>query len=295
MPLLVSIIIPTYNSARFLPDAVSSAFAQTYPYLECIVVDDGSTDNTRDLLQQLLIRYPALKTAAKENGGPSSARNLGLRLCSGDLVSFLDADDVLLPDKIQRQINFMEEHLEVDFVYGDYLVVTETLKPIAIFSAELPRNLHPLDALCYRNWFNPLVPLIRRRVLDRVGEFDEELLVAEDWDYWIRCAKVVHMTHLDGAVAMYRQHPQQVHRDYAHMREACMRVVTKHFRQDGRRRRSAMAAIDLNDAKHCWKHSEYSASVLALMRYAVQDRFGLHTGGLWPQVTAMMQSQLKPL
>lgn len=292
MPPLVSVIIPSYNSARFLAEAVKSVFAQTYSALECIVVDDGSTDNTDEVLQQLLARYPSLRTARKTNGGLSSARNLGLRLCSGDVVSFLDADDVLLPSKIEVQVNFLNDHPDVGIVYGDYLIVTEDMRSLALFTAEMPRKLHPLDALCYRNWFNPLVPLIRRSVIEAVGEFDEELPVAEDWDYWIRCAKVARLSHLPKAVAMYRQHSGQLHRDHARMRSACIRVVHKHFSQDPIRLRVAMAAIDFKDAKYYWHRRDFRASVLAVMRYALRGRLGFRAGRIWQQFKAMTHSQL---
>jgi glycosyltransferase involved in cell wall biosynthesis len=295
MPPLVSVIIPSYNSARFLAEAVKSAFAQTYTSLECIVVDDGSTDNTDEVLQQLVSCYPSLRTAKKTNGGPSSARNLGLRLCRGDAVSFLDADDVLLPGKIESQVNFLEDHPEVGLVYGDYLIVTENLHAFALFTAEMPRKLHPLDALCYRNWFNPLVPLIRRSVIEAVGEFDEGLPVAEDWDYWIRCAKVTRMSYVSKAVAMYRQHSGQLHRDHAGMRDACIRVIHKHFCQDPIRLRVAMAAIDFKDAKYYWHKRDCCASFLAVMRYALRGRLGISAGRIWQQFKAMTHSQLEPL
>ena len=295
MPPLVSVIIPSYNSARFLAEAVKSVFAQTYSALECIVVDDGSTDNTDEVLQQLVSRYPSLRTARKTNGGLSSARNLGLRLCRGDVVSFLDADDVLLPGKIELQVNFLNDHPDVGIVYGDYLIVTEDLRSLALFTAEMPRKLFPLDALCYRNWFNPLVPLIRRSVTEAVGEFDEELPVAEDWDYWIRCAKVTRMSHLPKAVAMYRQHGGQLHRDHARMRNACIRVVHKHFCQDPIRLRVAMAAIDFKDAKYYWHKRDFHASFLAVMRYVLKGRMGVSAGRIWQQFKVMTHSQLRPL
>lgn len=295
MTMLVSVIIPAYNSARFLADAVRSVFAQTYSVRECIVVDDGSTDNTKEVLEKLLALYPLLKAARQANGGPSSARNLGMRLCSGDVVSFLDADDVLLPDKIERQVRFLEDHPHVGMVYGDYLVVKDDLQPLAFFRAAMPRRMHPLDALAYRNWFNPLVTLIRRSVLEQVGDFDESLAAAEDWDYWIRCAKLVPMAHLGGAVALYRQHPSQVHRNYSRMRESCIRVIMKHFSEDHARLRGAMAAIDLKDVRYFWREGEFSAGLASLMRYALKDRFGLRAGSIWRQLGAIAQSQLRPL
>lgn len=295
VPPLVSVIIPTFNSGRYLADAVRSVFAQTYPAVECVVIDDGSTDETDDILNELLRLHPCLKTARKANGGLSSARNMGLGLCSGDLVSFLDADDVLLPDKIERQVAFLNAHPDIGFVYGDYLLVTENLQPFAFFTAEMPRGLDPLDALCYRNWFNSLVALVRRTVIDRVGNFDEELAVAEDWDYWIRCANVARISYLAGPVALYRQHQSQIHRDYSRMRLACIQVAKKNFCENRKRLRTAMAAIELTHAKHLWRQGERVSSVHALLNYAVRGRFGLQIGSILRQLQAIAQTQLKPL
>lgn len=292
---LVSVIIPSYNRERYLPDAVRSVFQQTYPALECIVIDDGSTDHTSSVLQRLLTQYPSLRVARKRNGGPSSARNLGLRLCSGSLVSFLDADDILLPDKLERQVNFLYNHPDVGIVYGDYLVVTEDLTPMALFVAEIPHTLDQVDAFCYRNWFNPLVPMIRKEVTDTVGDFDEELSVAEDWDYWIRCASVTRLSYMAGPVALYRQHGEQLHRDYFRMRNACIRVAMKHFGHSRERLRGAMAAIELTHAKHLWKEHDVSASFVALLKYVFMDYCGLHAGGILLQLKAMRQSQLKSI
>src|ERR1035438_7707365 len=138
---LVSVIIPAFNSARYLADAVESVFAQTYSEVECIVIDDGSTDHTNELLKELLKVHPGLKTARKTNGGPSSARNMGLRESTGDFISFLDADDALIPDKIERQVAFLNAHPDVGIVYGDCLIATETLRPVELYTAEMPREL----------------------------------------------------------------------------------------------------------------------------------------------------------
>lgn len=292
---LVSVIVPTYNCAHYLEAAVESVFGQTYSALECIVIDDGSTDQTNEILAKLSARFPSLITAKKVNGGLSSARNLGLRLCSGDFVSFLDADDILLPDKIERQVQFLDAHPEVGLVYSDYLVVSEDLHPLAVFVAELPRDLDPLDAFCYRNWFNSLVTIIRRAIIDEVGDFDEDLAVAEDWDYWIRCATITRISYLAGTVALYRQHGNQLHRDHRRMRQACLQVATKSFGENRNRLRIAVASIELNYARNLWKRRAMVASFLALMKYAIRDGFGLRKGPMLRQLAVIFQSQLKPL
>src|SRR5215831_9468158 len=121
---IVSVVIPTYNNARFLPEALDSLLGQTYRDFELIVVDDGSTDDTLEVLKPYrhLIRY-----VRKENGGPASARNLGIRHASGELIAFQDADDIWLPDKLQLQVDYLREHPEVGLVFsGSIFFGTET-------------------------------------------------------------------------------------------------------------------------------------------------------------------------
>jgi glycosyltransferase involved in cell wall biosynthesis len=295
IPPLVSVIIPAYNNVGYLEDAVDSVFGQTYPAMECIVIDDGSTDHTAQIIEKVSKKYPSLKTARKVNGGPSSARNMGLRMCSGDFVSFLDHDDVLLPDKISRQVDFLNAHPDVGLVHSDYLVVSKELHPLAVFAAEMPRGMDPLDALCYRNWFNPLVALVRRSLIDKIGDFDAELDGAEDWDYWIRCAKATRISYLAGPVALYRQHGGQMSRNYYRMKSACLLVAKKNFNENGRRLRLAMAAIELTYARHLWIQRQRPASLAALLKSGLQHGFGLHMGNMLRQFQIMTQSQLKPL
>lgn len=293
MPPLVSVIIPTFNSARFLSDAVRSAFVQTYPAVECLIIDDGSTDHTADVIAHLKEQYPQLRAFRKTNGGPSSARNLGLKFCCGSMIAFLDADDMLLPDKIERQVASLEQHPEVGVVYGDYLLAREDMHPVALFSAEMPPGLTPLDALCYRNWFNPVVTLIRKTVVEQVGEFDEEIPVGEDWDYWIRCATVTRFVHLKGPVAVYRQHESQIHRDHLRMKTSCIQVAKKNF-HSGSRLRTAMASIHLTEAKYLWRRRERVASALALLKSTVEAWLGL-PGCLPKRVGFVFYSQLRSL
>jgi glycosyltransferase involved in cell wall biosynthesis len=292
---LVSVIIPAFNSAQYLVDAVESVFAQTYSAVECMVIDDGSTDHTQELLSELLKLHPGLKTARKKNGGLSSARNLGMRKSTGEFISFLDADDALIPDKIERQVAFLNAHPDTGLVYGDSLIATETLRPVEMYTTEMPRELEPIDALCYRNWFAPMVPLVRRTVTDRVGEFDEELAAAEDWDYWIRCAKVTRISYLAGAVSLYRMHPGQMHHDYFRMRRAHIQVATKQFGDDPGRLRGAMAAIQWIYAKYLWSRHDKIATALAVAKFAVIGGFGFHVRYIAGPLEKIVKSQLKPV
>jgi glycosyltransferase involved in cell wall biosynthesis len=118
---VISVIIPAYNVAQFLREAVDSALAQTRRDIEAIVVDDGSTDGSADMLRDL--DDPRLRVIRQDNAGSAAARNAGLRLASGNLVAFLDADDRWAPQNLERQAAFLESHPEVDMTFGHSLAV----------------------------------------------------------------------------------------------------------------------------------------------------------------------------
>ena len=112
----VTVIIPSYNAEAFLSDAVTSVLHQTWRELELIIVNDGSTDATRSIAEQFSQKDHRVKIVDKPNGGLSSARNAGMAAASGDTICFLDADDSLLPDKLQRQVAFLEQFPGCDLV-----------------------------------------------------------------------------------------------------------------------------------------------------------------------------------
>lgn len=177
----VDVIIPTYNSGHFLKSALDSVVRQTYPINKIFVVDDGSTDSTKDVVSNFSgIEYEYIK-----NSGPSKARNVGISKSSADCIAFLDADDVWEPQKIDRQIKKLQENPKAGLIYCNHTVkntVTNTelktdFKKKVIFSDLLVENTVIK---------NPSVALIPRKVLDDVGYFDEQLRYGEDWDLWMR-------------------------------------------------------------------------------------------------------------
>lgn len=108
MPVLVSIVVPCYNQARFLDEALNSVLCQSYAHWECIIVNDGSPDNTREVVEEWLKRDSRFIYIEKENGGLSSARNRGLEIAKGNYIQFLDADDLLCCNKLQKQIQILD-------------------------------------------------------------------------------------------------------------------------------------------------------------------------------------------
>jgi glycosyltransferase involved in cell wall biosynthesis len=184
----VSVIIPAYNSARYLLDAIDSVFAQTYKDLEVIVIDDGSTDNTKEILEPYMDRIIFLQQA---NSGPSKARNLGIQRSSGEYLAFLDADDIWYPEKMERQIGMFLENPQYMLVHSNALVKAEDnsqpdkfwfdskkrVKSGKVFSDLLAECFIILSSV-----------IIKRQCLDKTGIFDTNVEPWEGYDLWLRFA-----------------------------------------------------------------------------------------------------------
>jgi glycosyltransferase involved in cell wall biosynthesis len=193
----VSVIIPAYNYGRFLPDALESLRAQTYSDWECIVVDDGSTDDTTAVLRVAAANDSRLRCVSQANAGPSAARNRGIAESVGDYIQFFDADDVLPPTKLEAQVRVMETDPSVGIVYSDARFFQDSatnlishrvpgLRPSTTPDSPSPDPL--LRALVHNNIMAIEGPLIRRTAVTTVGLFEESVVRQEDWQYWLRCA-----------------------------------------------------------------------------------------------------------
>jgi glycosyltransferase involved in cell wall biosynthesis len=185
VPTLVSVVLPTYNRAETLPRAVSSVLAQSYPALELIIVDDGSTDRTPDLLASMddgRVRYLRLDGRS----GPATARNAGIAAAAGDLVAFQDSDDEWLPTKLSAQVSMIEAGgPEVGWVGGRHRIVLgaeiqEVGPELVIAGID-----HLPDLLDGRAFVTPTW-LVRRETLERTGLFREDMPCLEDWDLIFR-------------------------------------------------------------------------------------------------------------
>ena len=179
-PVTISAIIPTYNRASVILRSLGSVLAQTTPVTEAIVVDDGSTDNTRETLAPYLdwIRY-----IYQENTGVSAARNRGAREARGEWLAFLDSDDEWLPRKIECQLEAVQAEPQAILVYGGVRVREpdgSEREARGIPSSEV------VVALRSGTVFMPSVAMVRRDVFLQAGGFDESLSLGEDWDLWLR-------------------------------------------------------------------------------------------------------------
>lgn len=240
---LVSVIIPAYNAAGYLEDTVDSVLRQTYPRVQAVIVDDGSTDETPAVAARLAAQDPRVQVVRQDNRGLPGARNTGIRHAAGEYLVFLDADDLLAPDKVERQLGYLLAHPETDLVYSDYLMVSETLFPL---SYERTFKRLPLrEAYRYTNVFPVMAALLRASLARRVGGFDASLHACEDWDFWLRCERAGRFAYLPGQVCSYRQHGTQMHRRYAFMWANITRMAQKNFGQGTRAYRTVLGSF-------CW-------------------------------------------
>jgi len=208
---LVSVVIPNYNYARFLPEALESVLGQTYPEVEILVVDDGSTDDSLVVLR----RYDGrIRMLSQRNGGVSRARNLGIRESRGALVAFLDPDDAWLPEKLTKQVALIESrgfgmvYSGLRFVGEDGAVRGQTTDGL---SGWVLKELALLE--------KPGVPasgssaVIRRECFDVLGLFDPALSTSADWDLWRRIAGRYEIGMVREPLVSYRLHGASMHRD----------------------------------------------------------------------------------
>jgi len=225
---LVSFIIPTHNYGRYVVEAVESALAQTYRNFEIIVVDDGSTDNTPELMAPLQDRVCYIR---QEQRGPSAARNAGIKVARGELIAFLDADDVWLPHKTATQVSYLVAHPEIGLVCGRTRRTGNQAKDqprIGYRRRRALRKLITLEAgaafnnlfLSPRNYIATSTVMLRRQCLDLVGDFDESLFRVEDLNLWLRVARHFGIARLPEILALHRFHESNLALDREAMRKA---------------------------------------------------------------------------
>ncbi len=235
----VSVIIPVYQGEAYLGEAIRSALSQTHPPLEVLVIDDGSTDRTREIVTA----YGApVRYVHQTNAGPAAARNRGLRLARGDAIAFLDADDLWTPHKLAQQTERLESGDPADVVLGYAQPIVSRADAVAADEFELsgqPALAQHLGSA-----------LIRRSAFDRIGVLDESRLHCEDWDWFMRAREegLRLLVHTD-VVLYYRQHPESLTRGSQEMRKAEM---LKTFKKslDRRRRLAGATPLSLASVAH---------------------------------------------
>ncbi len=213
--------MPSYNTAQFIATSIDSVLNQDYPNIELIVIDDGSTDGSLDLLRSYGGRITLI---TQQNQGSAVARNAGLSAAQGDFIAFLDSDDIWLPGKLRTQVAYLQAHPDIGMAYSRWLPWRPDAQgaypePAALVPAapaeDVPASDVPLVA-AYSGWLynrllfgsllHTITTIARRELIAEVGQFDPQLKRGQDYDYWLRASRLTEIHKLDRIHALYRLH-----------------------------------------------------------------------------------------
>jgi len=219
-PATVSVIIPTFNGAQYIAETMASVLDQTRDDLELIVVDDGSTDRTREIVAGY---GPPVRLVTQPNAGVSTARNRGIREARGAFICLLDQDDYWFPDKLERQLQAMAAHPQCGVVYSSFFPWQPDAAGIFPTPGSYDPSRYPDDIdpeysgwiyhqLLIDCWMLTSTAMFRQDVFERCGSFDETLPYSEDWALWLVMSRTYPFVKLNRPSTLYRQHPRQGNR-----------------------------------------------------------------------------------
>jgi glycosyltransferase involved in cell wall biosynthesis len=224
----ISIVIPAYNAEKTILDTITSAQNQTFSDFEIIIINDGSTDKTLELINTL--KDIRIKVFSYDNRGLSTARNRGIGLAVGDFITFLDADDLWTADKLELQFLALQNYPKAGLAYSWTSFMDEQGKT---YYADKPKFVagDVLKELLQGNFLcSGSNPLIKRSVIEAVGEFDPTLRSAEDWNYWLRIAERWEFALVPKAQIFYRQSAKSMSSKVEYMEKFQLEVVERAFK-----------------------------------------------------------------
>jgi glycosyltransferase involved in cell wall biosynthesis len=226
---LVSVIIPNYNHAQYIGEAIQSVLGQKYRNFEIIVVDDGSTDNSRAVVAEFgtQVRY-----IWQENRGLSAARNTGIKAANGAYISLLDADDIYEPSFLSALVSILEANREFAGVYCGYQFVDHLNHPLPQREDRLISEGRLFQALAGGNFLVPESVLVRHSCYGSAGPFDESLNACEDWDMWLRIASQYKISGTNQILTRHRILPGSMSTDPIRMLNNRLAVLKKHFGEE---------------------------------------------------------------
>ncbi len=222
----VSVVLTAYNSMPFLSEALTGVLTQTFKDFEVIIVDDGSTDQTPQWVSQQ--EDSRIKFILQSNQGVSAARNAGITNSQGDYIAFLDGDDIWEPTKLEKQVNILDKNPTVGLVHSWMAVMTENGE----LTGRLLISKSKGDVwrkIIEKNMVTPSSTMVRRSCIDKVGLFDQDLTVSEDWDLWIRLAEHYDFEVIEEPLVRYRQHVNSKSKRYPEMLQDFRTIIERAF------------------------------------------------------------------
>lgn len=251
---LVSVIVPAYNHEKYINDCLQSIVNQTYNNIELIIINDGSTDNTENVIKTFMAENTEfnIKFISKNNEGICKTLNKGLKMASGKYISFLASDDKWEPKKTEIQVAFMEKNNNIGLVFSDAWFIRFQDKTDLRWS-DYKKNLNGYFKNCIQNTemytlllTKPLIPaltvMVRSQIFEDVGMFDEKLIFEDD-DMWLRIARKYPLAYINEPLALYRIHSSNISNNTALITRSIIQTMRKHFRSEPLRNQFIMRQI----------------------------------------------------
>jgi glycosyltransferase involved in cell wall biosynthesis len=220
----VSVVIPTYNRAHLISETVQNVLAQNFRDYEVIVVDDGSTDNTKDVLRPFGNK---IKYIYKKNAGLAAARNTGIEHSTGEYIAFIDDDDLWYPNKLDVQVGILDKNLQLGFVCSQADVINAQSGEVMYTLKKGWFNKENFESLYNENFIPVLTVMMRRSCYEKLGGFDENQITGEDYDYWLRLSKIYPFHFIDMPLAKWRMTPKSMSKNIEKMFEGNWRALNK--------------------------------------------------------------------
>lgn len=234
---LVTVVVPVYNGEKYLADTLRSVLEQSYNTLEIIIINDGSTDKTESIIKTFCQKDPRIRYFYQSNSGLSSARNTGIKMASGRLISFIDADDLWMKDKLGKQVALIENNKieeDIGIVYCDNIFINESGEQI--HDPDLFRLRPEIQGFVYEKLIlanlvcgSGSAVLLPKKIFDSVGNFDALLPTCEDWDMWLRIAKKYQLKYVYEPLVKIRVHHGQMQSSSDRMFYGRIALLSKHL------------------------------------------------------------------
>ncbi|MBK1871747.1 glycosyltransferase [Marinobacter sp. 1-3A] len=268
---LVSVIVPVYNREKLVTETVASILGQTYRPIEIILINDGSTDSSLNVMQTLQQQHPSLvRIIDQENQGQTISRNQGIAAANGKYIAFLDSDDLWVPDKLELQIPLFDEG--VGLVYGGVELINESGETTGLDPCDPQIQGSIFPQLLVKNRMTGGSVVVLREALDKVGMFDPEFSAAENWDLWLRICKKYEVRLVNKPVVKYRLHQSNMSKDIILMQDAKRQIIEKHCDRHSSdklvARYSKLAEADLfyKLGVHCFSQEQFGKAIGNFLR-----------------------------
>lgn len=275
---LVSIIMPVYNGEKYIAESIGSVLNQDYPHFELICIDDCSTDNTREIIASFKDARIKYICAEDHRGAPAPIRNIGIRASTGTYITFLDHDDVYLPDNLSFKMEYFKQHPDISFAYSDCYIIDENGKLLSN-STIANSGKKPHNGRCFEQLFLGIfIPtqgvILKNSVLSKVGLFNEALVGAEDYELWLRIAYHYEIGFIERPLAKWRHHRTSLSKNvivmdegFVHCLESIMRYFPDVVRSIGRKRSNKrLFSLTFDVAFYYYQQGQWNSALKWLVK-----------------------------